>query len=313
MMHAFATGDLINPSIEIYPAHIWTRHSMTGHGIAAETLQSTKQDQMKCCFRPPTHLLVAYEKAERRDGETFVEGLPPSRLRNLAHKLTLVPAGHEYREWHQPRAATDLMHFYFDPSKLKIQLQLVAADMRFTPRLFFEDAALWLTIQKLKSLVESHASGDGFYFEALGVLLVCELIRLNWGAPSVQPQIRGGLAGWQQRVVASYIEEHIAERIPLITLSRVLGLSPYYLCRAFKQSFGMPPHRYQTKRRIEKAKLLLVKPDVSMTEVGLTVGFSSPTEFAKVFRKTTGSTPSAYHRPWRRLKSPIGDQETARL
>jgi AraC family transcriptional regulator len=275
---------------------------MTGHGMAVESLQCTIQERVKYRFRAPMHLLVAYEKGERRDGESFVEGLPPSKLRNLARKLTFVPAGHEYHEWHEPRARTHVMHFYFDPTKLIIYANLGIANISFSPRLFFEDAAVWLTVRKLKSLVESQASEDRFYFEALGAVLVCELVRLNRGRPSIQPEIRGGLAPWQQRTVTAYIEEHIADRIPLGILAQLVHLSPYHFCRSFKRSFGMPPHRYQTNRRIEQAKLLLAKPAVSMTDVGLSVGFSSSNEFAKVFRKATGFTPSAYHRPWRHFQ-----------
>jgi enoyl-CoA hydratase/carnithine racemase/AraC-like DNA-binding protein len=273
---------------------------MTGHGMAAETLQSTRKDKVNYRFRAPTHLLVAYDKVERRAGETFVEGLPSSTLHNLAHKMTFVPAGHEYHEWHEPRTNSHLMHFYFDPATLSMHSKSALADIPLTPRLFFENSALWLTVHKLKSLVESEASGDQFYFEALGTLLVCELIRIIRGTPSIQSQIKGGLAAWQQRAVTTYIEEHISDRIPLTTLAHLVDLSLYHFCRAFKQSFGMPPHRYQIKCRIEQAKLLLAKPAVSVTEVGLTVGFGSPTEFARVFRKSTGLSPSSFHRPWRR-------------
>jgi len=47
------------------------------------------------------HLLAVCEEGERREGETFVEGLPRSTLRDLRRKLTLVPAGHAYRDWHE--------------------------------------------------------------------------------------------------------------------------------------------------------------------------------------------------------------------
>jgi enoyl-CoA hydratase/carnithine racemase/AraC-like DNA-binding protein len=297
--HGYAKTDVISPGIEISPPDIGTRRVITGDGMAAESLQCTRQGRIKYRFHAPLHLLVAYERGERRDGETFVEGLPPSKLRNLARKLTLVPAGHEYHEWHEPVGCTHLIHFYFDPAKLNIYSKIGIADVSFTPRLFFEDTAVWLTVLKLMSLVESQTSGDRLYFEALGALLVCELIRLNRGMPSVQPQVRGGLAAWQQRIVTTFIEEHIADRIPLPVLAQLVHLSQYHFCREFKQSFGMPPHRYQTNRRIEQAKLLLTKPAVSMTDVGLTVGFSSSNEFSKVFRKVTGFTPRAYHRPWR--------------
>jgi AraC family transcriptional regulator len=108
--------------------------------------------------------------------------------------------------------------------------------------------------------------------------------------------VRGGLATWQQRTVVAYIEEHLSKPISLATLAQLVRLSPYYFCRAFKQSFGMPPHRYHTSRRIERAKALLSKPSPSVTEIGFTVGFSQTSSFTVAFRKATGLTPTAYHR-----------------
>jgi AraC family transcriptional regulator len=165
-----------------------------------------------------------------------------------------------------------------------------------SPRLFFEDATLWHITLKLKSLIERPASGDQPYFEALGVVLVHELVRLNCCTPSIQAQVRGGLAAWQQRIVTAYIEEHLAERIELATLAQLVRLSRSYFCRAFKQSFGMPPHRYQTNRRMEHAKLLLAKPACSVTDIGLTMGFSDTSSFSAAFRKATGFSPTGYHR-----------------
>jgi AraC family transcriptional regulator len=112
----------------------------------------------------------------------------------------------------------------------------------------------------------------------------------------VKHTIRGGLAAWQQRVVTTYIEEHLAEPIALATLAELAGLSPYHFCRTFKQSFGLPPRRFHTSRRIDCAKALLAKRALSVTEIGMTVGFSETSSFSFAFRKATGLTPSAYHR-----------------
>jgi AraC family transcriptional regulator len=76
----------------------------------------------------------------------------------------------------------------------------------------------------------------------------------------------------------------------------LVRLSPFYFCRAFKQSFGIPPHRFHTSRRIERAKALLAKPAPSVTDIGLTVGFSETSSFTAAFRKATGFTPTSYHR-----------------
>ena len=181
--HGGATTDAIHPVVEISPPDIVSRRAITWHGMTAETVKTTKQVNVEYCFRAPMHLLVAYEEGERRSGETFVEGAPRSNLRNFARKLTFVPAGHEYREWHDPLTRSRRTHFYFDPAKLDSALGI--ADRSFAPRLFFEDATLWDTALKLKSLVNSAASEDQLYFDALGVVLVHELVRLYGGMSSI--------------------------------------------------------------------------------------------------------------------------------
>jgi AraC family transcriptional regulator len=292
--HGGATAGAIHPVVETSPPDLVSRRAITWHGMTAETVKTTTEVNVEYCFRAPMHLLVAHEEGERRSGETFVEGAPQSNLRNLARKLTFVPAGHEYREWHEPLTRSRRTHFYFDPAKLDSALGI--ADISFAPRLFFEDATLWDTAVKLKSLVDSAGSEDRSYFDALGVVLVHELVRLDGGMSTVQPQLRGGLAAWQERVVAAYIEKHLVEQIPLDTLAQLVRLSRYYFCRAFKQSFGMPPHRYQTHRRMEYAKLLLAKHAVSVTEIGIMLGFSSTSSFTAAFRRESGTTPTDYRR-----------------
>jgi AraC family transcriptional regulator len=164
------------------------------------------------------------------------------------------------------------------------------------PRLYFEDAALWDTALKLTTWIEGDSTDNQIYLEALGVVLAHDLGRLRPHGNGVRVPIRGGLAAWQQRVVTAYIEEHLAEQIPLATLAQMVRLSPYHFCRAFKQSFGIPPHRYHTGRRIECAKTLLAGPAPSVTDIGLTVGFSQTSSFTAAFRRATGFTPTAYHR-----------------
>jgi AraC family transcriptional regulator len=54
--------------------------------------------------------------------------------------------------------------------------------------------------------------------------------------------VRGGLAGWQQRIVSTYIDEHLAEQVPLATLTQLVGRSePALFLSGLQASFGLPP------------------------------------------------------------------------
>jgi AraC family transcriptional regulator len=269
---------------------------MRGHGMIAELVQATSRERIEYRYRGSSHLLVAWEKGNRSDGETFVEDMPKSTLRNVTRKLIFVPAGRLYFEWQQQSTAARLMYFYIDAEEPNLPSSQATSDMLLAPRVFFEDNELWSTVQKLKGLIESPLPAHRAYFEALGAVLVQELARSNRGTDSTASRVRGGLAAWQQRIVADYVEEHLAEQIPLAMLARLARLSPYHFSRAFKQSFGVPPHRYHTSRRIEHAKALLEDRTRSVTDIGLSLGFSETSSFTTIFRKSTGVSPRRYHR-----------------
>lgn len=104
----------------------------------------------------------------------------------------------------------------------------------------------------------------------------------------------GGLAAWRLRRVLEYLQANLAEDTPLAVLAGLAGLSDRHFCTAFRQSTGLPPHRYQAGRRVERAKELLADPTLSVTAVALAVGFGSSQHFATMFRRATGMTPSRY-------------------
>jgi AraC family transcriptional regulator len=270
---------------------------MTGRGIRVELVQSTSRNRIEFRYRGTSHLILAYEQGVRRGGETFVDGMSLSALRDFTRKLMFLPAGHDYFEWHQLHTSAHLLYVYFDPAEPSVQSALAKSCSPLNPRLFFEDASLWSTVGKLKDLIVNAAGRENLpYFEALGAVLVHELLRPSARSVPGEPPARGGLAAWQRRLVASYIEEHLSEQISLATLARLVRLSPYHFSRAFKQSFGLPPHRYHTYRRIERAKALLERHALSVTEIGLCLGFNETSSFTTTFRKITGLTPSRYHR-----------------
>jgi AraC family transcriptional regulator len=237
------------------------------------------------------HLTILHDRGARREGESSIEGVPVSPLRDFARRLTFVPAGHAYHEWMAPRSPVRLVCFYFDPDTVEADDENPAA---LPPRLFFEDAPLLESMGKLRVSLEGPSSRKAGYIAALAMMLAHEIIRVGeYRGSEIQ---QGGLAPWQQRVVTAYIDEHLSETVRLATLARLARLSTFHFCRAFKQTFGVPPHRYHTDRRIEHAKDLLAERRQTVTDIGLTVGYSETSSFSAAFRKNTGLTPSAYRR-----------------
>ncbi|MBO9651329.1 MAG: helix-turn-helix domain-containing protein [Variovorax sp.] len=123
--------------------------------------------------------------------------------------------------------------------------------------------------------------------------------RLTKGSamPSPSPRRqrpRGGLAPGALRRVRKHVEERLAERIELRDLAAIAQLSECHFSRAFKQSTGLPPHRYVMARRIASAARMIQDTSQALAEIALAAGFSDQSHFTRVFVDVMGETPRAY-------------------
>jgi AraC-like DNA-binding protein len=91
-----------------------------------------------------------------------------------------------------------------------------------------------------------------------------------------------------------YIDEHYRENCSLRDISEAVSLSPNYLHTVFRQAFGETPYAYVTRKRIEKAKLLIMAGQLSMLRIANETGFCSQSHFNKVFKAQTGITPKQF-------------------
>jgi AraC family transcriptional regulator len=282
--------------VQFIPSDIAQRDITRWNGIEADTVEIVRREPFEYQLKASCHLLIMAERGERDDGETVVEGLPKSTRREFGGRLSFVPRGHKFSGWQKPRVLTRVTYFYIDPRGPLLDPELRFAEIEFKPRLFFHDRDLWAIASKLKEQAEHPAPGKQQYAEALGILLAHELMRINNGAGAEESgYVRGGLAAWQKTRVTDYVEEHLAESVLLSHLAEVARLSPFHFSRAFKQSFGLPPLRYVTGRRIERAKTLLAG-EASITEIGFAVGFGETSSFTTAFRKHAGVTPTTFRR-----------------
>jgi AraC family transcriptional regulator len=284
------------PHVDVSPPAIVQRQGTNWGLVEAEQVEVIRHESFDYEFKGSRHLLIATERAERDDGETLVDGLPISSRREWNRKMTFIPAGHRFYGWQKPHALLRCTFLHIDPLSSLLNPELCFAAVEFRPRLFFFDLDIWATALKLKGQLQLPCRSQRAYVEALGIALAHELARTNESASPLPKDTRGGLPGWQQKKLAQFIQEHLADELSLVSLAQLAQLSPFHFSRAFKQSFGMPPHQYLTSRRIARAKSLLAERKLSVTEIGLDVGFSETSSFTAAFRKVTGETPSAYRR-----------------
>jgi AraC-like DNA-binding protein len=107
---------------------------------------------------------------------------------------------------------------------------------------------------------------------------------------------RGGIVAWQARRLRAYIEANLAGQILIEELAALLELSTSHFGRAFKCTFGVSPHRYLTRRRIETAQGLMLTTSDSLSAIALTCGMSDQSHFTRSFRRIVGETPYSWRR-----------------
>lgn len=98
-------------------------------------------------------------------------------------------------------------------------------------------------------------------------------------------------------MITEFLNEHIEEQITLDMITKKFAINRNKLNALFTKHSSMTCMNYLQKLRIDLAKILLSKTEIPISEVSSRVGFPDPNYFTKLFKKTTGVTPSKYRYP----------------
>jgi AraC family transcriptional regulator len=94
--------------------------------------------------------------------------------------------------------------------------------------------------------------------------------------------------------VIAYIHRHLEEPLPLSRLAKHVAYSPYHFARLFKHRMGLSPLYYVSSLRLQKAKDLLLRTNLSVRDIGLEIGQQSLGTFTTRFTERVGVTPSEF-------------------
>ncbi|MET7482077.1 AraC family transcriptional regulator [Streptomyces sp. NPDC005538] len=135
--------------------------------------------------------------------------------------------------------------------------------------------------------------GNALAADTLLRVAVTRLLRLNGGMlPQRAVRTAGSRVAARARAV---LEERMAEPPTLEELANGLGTSPFALLRAFRDSYGMPPHTWLTDARVRRARRLL-DAGTTPAEAAVTVGFTDQPHLNRHFTRIVGVPPGAYQR-----------------
>ena len=190
--------------------------------------------------------------------------------------------------------------FTFAPSLLIEMIRTYNPDVENNPQKIFRRSHITfgthLQILQYKLLREYKMDLEPLEVEEQILASVGELIHvLHQGRSVKQGQSSNTLrahAG-QIHLVKTFLNAHIRSNLQLEQITSVVHLSPYHLCRVFKQNTGMTLHQYVKRLRLfNAAEQMLENPTARLDLLALDYGFSNHGNFSTAFRQTFGLNPS---------------------
>lgn len=147
--------------------------------------------------------------------------------------------------------------------------------------------------EKEKRVVYSEELVNGLFMQMFSLMLREISMKDLHAARQESSQKQGDDIAQQ---VQEFLNNNLNRDISLDELAESIHISKYYLCRQFKQVFGVSPMQYHLDSRISRAKWLLASTQLPISTIAEMVGFQSIYSFSCAFKKRENVSPSVYRR-----------------
>jgi AraC-like DNA-binding protein len=162
---------------------------------------------------------------------------------------------------------------------------------------FFLDPEIERLSNALLTASGMNAASGAAYAEALTLAIVTRILARHSGTRAGHAMGHVGrskLAEWRLHLAVDFIEANLSLPIQLHDISASAGLTKMHFAAQFRQSTGLSPRAYVTRRRIRRAKVLLLQSQYKILDIAQSCGFATHAHFTSVFKKATGYSPSGW-------------------
>ena len=104
--------------------------------------------------------------------------------------------------------------------------------------------------------------------------------------------------------VQALLNRRLGHRLSLADISDAVDVSPYHLCRVFREHTGVPIHRYRDGLRLRASLEMIAERDASILDIALDLGYANEAHFSEAFRHAFGVRPGAFRRSVTRTAPP---------
>ena len=255
--------------------------------VRGELLSFAKGDCAEIEFLLLSHLIVFFPDG-MSGGWEWRNNERSGKLSSMPPNTILFNPAHDYLSLHKRRSQGSCRALFLTIAP-KVMDRLLARNVdtrsvRLVQQIGVDNEDVRRTLLGILAEMDSPGWNSKFYAETLVTLLLSQLIRCasNLTGARRMPYRKGGLPNWRLKRALELLEGDLHEAPSIRELARHLQLHPTSVCRAFKQSTGLPPHQYLLFHRINKAKEMMRDGGRSLTEIGLDCGFN---DFESIFRR----------------------------
>ncbi len=218
----------------------------------------------------------------------------------------VVPAGID-GEWVDQSDCT-VLRIWFDDGFVNSfyeRLGLSPVATPCAPRLQMRDSRLQHLAWALHAELQAEDSGDSMFAESLCTAMLVRLLR---DEPSPDERRKTFAPKAAARLV-EHIENSLDQRLTLMELAALLDISIPHFKVLFRETFGMPVHRYVVQRRVERAQALLCTGRFTIAQAALEAGFSHQSHMAQWMTRILGIGPSEIVKSRPRRTRPCGERD----